>query len=157
MKRSVDQLLAVGALCLVIGLISVLLILLCSCSRTETPNAFTPAPRATAPQASVEADARLWASVNPANRFWATVTPTGSMEPFINEHSIVLCQRYKGEILPKGSVIVFDRGDTHNVLHVLVDENQDSVYVSGYNNHNSDGWFPKTTIKGFLVGQLYCQ
>jgi hypothetical protein len=52
-------------------------------------------------------------------------------------------------------VLEYDRADTSNVLHVATALNDTHVYMSGYNNSASDGWYPKTSVRRRLVGQLY--
>ena len=128
-----------------------LAVLAVGCRRKST---FTPAPYTPDAQSSVVLDAGQWAAKDPANRYWDIPSATGSMRPFITEKHIVLMRRYSGQPFPNGAVVIFNRGDSPRVLHVVSDQNADSVYMSGANNHDSDGWFPKTSIEGFVVGQL---
>lgn len=118
---------------------------------------FTPAPRSTESTAQVYADASAWAARAP-DRYFLAVAATGSMEPVINEHSVLLMVKYTGQTLPNGSVISYYHSpELPNVTHVIADQNDTHVYISGYANKTSDGWFPKTSILGFVVGQLYTQ
>lgn len=78
------------------------------------------------------------------------------MEPVISSHSLILALKYHGQPFANGAVLDFARDPDHpHVLHVAADQTADSVYMSGYNNHNSDGWYPKTTINHVMEGQLY--
>ena len=77
------------------------------------------------------------------------------MEPFFTSRSVPLCVRYAGQQLGNGTVAIFNRGDHPRVIHVISAQNATHFYMSGYNNHNSDGWYPKTSVEGFVVGQLY--
>ena len=89
------------------------------------------------------------------DRYYLSILPTGSMQPYFNEHSLVLCVKYTNQTLSPGAVLHFDRGDTPSVLHVMTDQTTTHVFMSGSHNSRADGWFPKTAIKGFVVGQLY--
>lgn len=126
------------------------------CSKRE-PATFTPSPRSTDALAVIKQDAQVWANYDLRRRYWAEVAATGSMKPFIDEHSIVLCRRYvSGQELPNGSVVIYRYSDAlPRVLHVVSDQNDTHVYMSGYANRASDGWQPKTAIEGVVVGQLY--
>ena len=129
-------------------------LVLSSCSRTrETFD--TPKPRAVGVDLSeVHLSAIAWTQRSP-DRFYVTVLPTGSMEPFINENSIVLCVRYTGQPLARGAVVLYDHPKVSNVLHTLADQNDTHVILSGTANARTDGWHPKSSIKGYVVGQLY--
>jgi hypothetical protein len=129
-----------------------MVLVLSACSKQAT---FTPSPRSSESVTTVTRDAHDWVASDPANRFWSGVKPTGSMKPFVDEHTLALCLRYKGQEIPNGSVVIYNRGDIKRVIHVVSDQNADSVYMSGYANHDSDGWFPKSSIEGVMVGQLY--
>lgn len=120
---------------------------------SKSPNTFTPA--VTSPVAAdVITDAAIWSAANPS-RYFVTVADTKSMEPFYTSKSVPLCVRYSGQHLPNGTAAIFDRGDVKRVLHVISAQNETHFYFSGYNNHNSDGWFLKSKTEGFVVGQLY--
>jgi len=130
-----------------------LVLLLASCSKE--PSTFIPAPRSIATAEQVRADASKWASQD-ANRYWSAILPTGSMKPFVDEHSIALCVRYTGQSLSNGAVVIYRRDTaTPRVIHVVSDQNAESVYMSGYANRQSDGWYPKSSIEGIMVGQFY--
>lgn len=137
-----------------LGLWLALFAVCCGAGCGRSAPSFTPAPRSPETLDRVQLDAALWAARDPENRFWAPVAATHSMEPVINEHSLVLCLRYRGQPFANGAVLVYDRGDNPRVLHVVADQTADAVYMSGYNNHDSDGWFPKASISGIVVGQL---
>jgi len=131
----------------------VVLLLLAGCGK-QAPT-FTPSPRSLDFPAEVEQDAKAWAARG-ANRFYAKVAPTGSMAPFITENSIVLCVRYTGQPLQNGAVVIYKYSAAlPRVIHVVSDQNETSVYMSGYANSSSDGWKPKASIEGIMVGQLY--
>lgn len=88
----------------------------------------------------------------PTNTWIEKTGPTNSMGDYVPPGSTIVLRKYvAGEKLPKGTVVVFDRGDYSRVLHVLVDESGDSYYLSGYNNKYSDGWFKKSTVSAVLV------
>lgn len=147
-----DRLPSIALALFVIGVVCILNLTGC-----EQESAFTPAPRSIEAQPLVYADAVAWVKRG-ENRYFSVVAATGSMEPFVNEHSILLMVKYSGQKLPNGSVVSFRRSDKHpNVLHVIIDQNETHVYLSGYANKYSDGWFPKAAIHGFMVGQLYTQ
>ena len=123
---------------------------------SKNPTTFTPSPRAFATFALVVNDAEMWVNTDPTNRFYGMVAPTNSMQPFVNEHSLVLLVRYTGQPLINGAVVSYHYSDKFShVLHVVSAQTDDSVYMSGYNNATSDGWKKKTSIEGVLVGQLY--
>lgn len=129
------------------------LLLVAGCSKQ--PSTFTPTltpPDGT--RAAVIVDAAMWAAGNP-DRYYAAVADTHSMEPIINKNSVVLCVRNTGQSIRPGLVAVFNRGDTPRVLHTIAAVSGDSAYFSGYNNKSSDGWFPRSSIEGFVVGQLF--
>ncbi len=130
------------------------LALLGGCSKSS-PATFTPAIASPIPLAAVLVSAIQWTQGDPEARFYATTADTHSMEPFFTSHSIPLCVRYTGQQVPNGTVAIFNRGDLPRVMHVISDQTADSVYMSGYHNHNSDGWFKKSAIEGIVVGQLY--
>lgn len=100
-------------------------------------------------------DAARWVGNDPL-RYTTPVSPdSSSMKPFFDSHSLPLCIKYVGQPIPNGTVVIFNRGDIPRVMHVVSDQTKDSVYMSGVNNHHADGWFLKSTIEGFVVGQLY--
>lgn len=129
-----------------------LVVFLVGCFRE--PSTFTPVQRGVDTTTSVSVDAITWSQRSP-DRGWAIVAPTGSMKPFFDEHSVLLFTKYTGQPLVNGSVVIFDRSDAPNAVHVVADQTPTHVYMSGYNNRTSDGWYPKTRIKGIVVGQLY--
>lgn len=131
--------------------VSVVLLSVAACSRQD---AFVPKPRSVSTTDSVYADAVTWARAD-QSRYVASVAATHSMEPFVNEHSLVLMVRYSGQPIQTGAVVEFDRGDALRVLHVVTDQTETDAYLSGYNNHISDGWYAKSRIHGIMVGQLY--
>lgn len=148
--------LALAATWFVCGvMLGLLLGTLAGCSKPSGAATFTPAITSPLPVGNVIADAAAWAQRDPGVRYYATVADTHSMEPFFTSKSVPLCLRYTGQPIPNGTVAIFNRGDAPRVIHVVSDQTADSVYMSGYNNHDSDGWFPKTRIEGFVVGQLY--
>jgi hypothetical protein len=118
---------------------------------------FDPRPTsAVATSDSVIADANAWVARAPAVREWHPVSDTGSMEPFVTSNSIVLTEKVSPTgVLLDGEVLVFDRGDSHDVLHVMTHQSATQVFMSGYNNRRSDGWFPRSAVKARMVGQLY--
>jgi hypothetical protein len=125
-------------------------LLLAGCGPT-----FVPQPHALSSESTVRQDAQAWAIKSP-NRYHTNVAATGSMEPFLNEHSILLVEKYHGQPFKIGAVAIFRHSEAHpRVVHTVSDQNETHVYMSGYANKNSDGWFPKTSIEGFVVGQLY--
>lgn len=77
------------------------------------------------------------------------------MAPLIDSRSIVLLESYTGQSIAKGDWVRFDRGDAPNVLHRVEDVTETHVYLSGWNNRYSDGWFPKSAISYRLAGVLY--
>ena len=121
----------------------------------KQPTTFTPAIGSQLPIGTVLLDAAHWSQADPANRYYATTANTHSMEPFFTSKSVTLCVRYTGQLLQNGQVVIYNRGDAPRVLHVVSAQTDESVYMSGYNNHDSDGWFKRTTIEGIVVGQLY--
>jgi signal peptidase I len=88
---------------------------------------------------------------------WAFVGPTGSMAPVIDSHSVLLLERYKGQKIVAGDIVVFDRGDVPNVCHRVVEVKDDAFYVSGDNNQWPDGWFKLTRIQHRVAGVLYTE
>lgn len=84
-----------------------------------------------------------------------TITPTHSMEPYVNENSVIVLEPYTGQPLHKGDIVSFKRSDTDNVLHRILDLNERAVYISGDNNKYSDGWYPLTSIHSRLVIVFY--
>lgn len=135
----------------VLGALAVCTIIACSKSG---PSTFTPAITSPLSAERVRADAQAWAQADLANRFLANVEDTHSMEPFFTNRSLPLCVRYTGQAVPNGTVAIVARDGLH-VIHVVADQTADAVFTSGYNNHASDGWTPKSRIEGIVVGQLY--
>lgn len=128
---------------------------LAGCAGQRLPS-FVPVPVSSLTAPQVYEDARAWVARDPANREWATVTATGSMKPFIDEFSVVLLERTNAQTkFQIGEPVVFNRGDAPRVLHVIADQTETHVYLSGFNNRQSDRWFPKSSISSRVVGQLY--
>lgn len=118
---------------------------------------FTPAPHALGSVTQVVIDGAEWVKRDPVHRYTATVDASdGSMAPVIGERSLLLCVRYTGKtVLRNGSVVIYDRGDKPRVCHTVAEQTDTHVYMSGYVNRRSDGWYPKSRIEGVVVGQLY--
>jgi hypothetical protein len=108
---------------------------------------------------SVEQAKRIvaFASLSVPNGAFCEVAPTGSMAPVIDSRSVLLLERYIGQRLNVGDIVIFDRGDIHSVCHRVVEIKQDAFYVSGDNNRNSDGWHKLSSIKHRVVGVIYTQ
>lgn len=88
----------------------------------------------------------------PAGAWVEKTGPTNSMGDYVPPGSTIVLRKYNyGEPLKKGTVVVFDRGDYPRVLHVIADEKDNSYYLSGYNNKQSDGWFDRSKVSAVLV------
>lgn len=75
------------------------------------------------------------------------VRGTGSMLPWLTGGELVALEPYGDQLLHPGMVLTFYRGtDAPNVIHLLADINDRSVYMTGLANRYSDGWFPKRQI-----------
>ena len=107
-----------------------------------------PTPELTVYRVETEPVAIYLASVEANRNGWriSKVTPTGSMKPLLNGGEYVVGEPYTGQGLHVGMVVIFDRGDTPRVLHMIAVIRGDMVYMSGINNRYSDGWFPKSRI-----------
>ncbi len=129
--------------------------ILAGCSpRPVGSEAVNPAPSSSYLREQVNGDAALWALTG-AGRAYGPVSATSSMAPLIDSRSVVLLEPYSGQPIAKGDWVRFDRGDVPNVLHRVEDVTATHVYLSGWNNRTSDGWFPKTAISYRLAGILY--
>lgn len=84
---------------------------------------------------------------------WGTVgSRTHSMWPVLRGGEVILERDYDGSArIPTGSFVVFDRGDTDNVLHRVVAENERAVLIEGDNNATGDGWFTKDRVHRLVV------
>lgn len=131
----------------------VVILFIAGCSKS--PNTGVPTVIATLPSAQVYADAQRWAGTDP-ERYFVTVADTHSMEPLFTSKSLPLCIKYTNQVLPNGAVAIYKFSDAlPHVIHRITAQNADSFYFSGDNNHGSDGWHPKKSVQGFVVGQLY--
>ena len=90
---------------------------------------------------------RTWARSG-TGREWTTVGFTGSMRPVLNGGEILLLEKYVGQPLRAGSMIVYYRADGVRIVHQVVEVRPGSVYVTGISNRNSDGWIN--------LGQIDC-
>lgn len=134
-----------------------LVLLICTLSLAgcaDQKTSFAPVPYTNVGVEKVRDDAKSWVDNDPDTRYWEHIQPTGSMLPFISHKHIVLLVRYAGQAFPNGATVIFNRGDAPRVIHVAADQTGTHIYVSGFNNHESDGWFPKSSIEGLVVGQL---
>lgn len=116
---------------------------------------WNPAPSSSLTKSqAIQLAARCAFSVEP-NLSFSEVSATGSMVPFFDSRSVVLCEPYIGQKINKGDVVVFDRGDHPNVAHRVIDVKDGHFFASGDNNQHSDGWFPLSQINRRVVGVLY--
>ena len=113
-----------------------------------------PATSSPVTMASAIIDAQKWTSEKPGRRY-SVPSATSSMAPRITSKCVVLLEPYTGTPLYRGDVVRFNRGDTDNVLHEVMDATPTHVFISGINNSRSDGWFPRTTISMQMAGILY--
>ena len=113
-----------------------------------------PATSSPVTMASAVVDAQNWAARSPGRRY-SVPSATSSMAPRITSKCVVLLEPYAGTPLYRGDVLRFNRGDTDNVLHEVMDATPTHVFISGLNNSRSDGWFPRSTISMQLAGILY--
>lgn len=122
---------------------------------SKNPSTFIPAISTPLISSVVLDDAANWVKVDPVNRYFVLVADTHSMEPFFTDKSVPLMVKYTGQKIVNGTVVDYNRGDLPHVFHVVTDQMDGSVYMAGYNTHNSDGWFKYSAINGIVVGQLY--
>lgn len=130
------------------------LLVLSGCTTARPVELQNPAPSSSYTKARAWGDALRW-SVAAPGRTYGYMSPTGSMAPLLDSRSIALYEPYTGQPLYPGDAIVFDRGDSSNVLHRIDEVQGDYLRISGINNRRSDGWFHKSKVKLRLVGVLY--
>lgn len=84
----------------------------------------------------------------------ASVSATGSMLPWMDEKCVIVLTMPKTPVRV-GDIVLFDRADTKNVLHRVVDANANSLYLAGDNNQYADGWYPRSAVKYRLSAVFY--
>lgn len=93
-----------------------------------------------------------------------TVSDTNSMEPYIDDNSLIVVERVdEGFILREGQVVVYQRPHpqiknvTQLVLHRILELSSigDRFFIKGDNNYFSDGWINRNQILYNLVGLGY--
>jgi hypothetical protein len=127
---------------------------LTGCGPLKPKEERNPAPSSNLTKAEATALAHLYCATKPLGSFGYIAT-TGSMAPFLDSRTVVLYEPYTGGALHEGDIVVFDRGDSPNVIHRVIEARGDSVFISGDNNHHPDGWFPRTSIRLRVVGLLF--
>lgn len=104
-------------------------------------------------RAEAEKIARDWA-ISGTGREWSTVAFTGSMKPILNGGEIMLVEKYVGQPLRVGQMVVFYRDEgAPRCVHQVVDLTAGAAYLSGVNNKHSDGWFSLSSVK-FVVARV---
>jgi hypothetical protein len=129
----------------------------CGPSSNTPKEDVNPAPSSSVTKEQAKALGFWWVIGDPNNRITGDVTPTASMIPYVDSRSILFLEKYTGQKLYVGDIVMFDRGDAKNVLHRIKDIKDGHVYMSGDNNMYPDGWFPLSAIKYRLAGQIYTQ
>lgn len=91
-------------------------------------------------------------------RFGAYVIATESMTGELNKGDIAIYEKYDGQTIEEGQVIVFKQGNS-NVIHRVVDiENingQNRYYTKGdINSENDEGFITDSNIKGLVDNKV---
>ena len=84
------------------------------------------------------------------------VANTHSMEPFIMGGDMALGEAPGPDTVYKpGMVVIYDRGDVHNVIHEVDAVSKDGkwLYIYGLNCPAADGWFSVSKVK-FVIGRV---
>jgi hypothetical protein len=91
------------------------------------------------------------------------VEDTNSMEPYIDDNSLVVMEKTTSKVLSKyplkrGQVVVYPRlvnGQQILIIHRIVqlDNLGEKFYIKGDNNYFADGWINKDLIKYRLVAK----
>jgi len=106
----------------------------------------------------------LFAKMFPAPKYWVTfVSNTNSMEPWIDDNTIVALERLDSSVLIKqpltvGDIVVWYRSSNNTyIIHRImeVDKHKDRYYIKGDNNFLADGWIPISDIRFRLVSMIY--
>lgn len=94
-----------------------------------------------------------------------TIADTNSMEPYIDDNSLVLMHRVPQNMTLRPGMICSYDGNASQwdafhgkyILHevVAVDEDHDRVRFKGYNNLVPDGWVDRNAILYNLLGVLH--
>lgn len=114
--------------------------------------------------ANAEREAVDWVRAAPGHVRSRLRDGSRSMWPAIVGGDLLLGEAYTGQLLHPGLVVSFDRpaypGAPHEprCLHVIASISGDgrSVYMSGINNRNSDGWYPVVRIN-FILRRVVTQ
>jgi uncharacterized protein YceK len=112
------------------------------------------APTSSLTRADAESLAELICHLRPGLT-WSQIAPTGSMEPLLNSHALVITEPTDGSDLRLGQWVVFDRGDSPRVLHRVAMLNATHFIASGTSNRHSDGWLPRDRVHSRVVATLY--
>lgn len=133
-----------------VSLLPVLILcLLSSCASLQRswPRPETPYFHAATP-AQAQSRATYWRS---KGYIIQSVRGTGSMLPWLTGGELVALEPYGAQLLHPGMVLTFYRGaDAPNVIHLVADVTESSVYMTGLANRQSDGWIPKSQIHSIV-------
>lgn len=89
-----------------------------------------------------------WLSASPNHRVIQSNSSTGSMKPYLVGGETLFLERYIGQPLESGMLIIFARWDYTAVLHQLVELSQYNHFKAKcLNCMYADGWYPVKRIR----------
>ena len=144
-----------AVVCLIVAGVSLWLLLVTGCGPVVRN---TGVEKGAAPTSNLTRDQAIGAAhvmcvLDPSLQ-WSEVQPTGSMEPLINSHSIIVWEPSDGSDLRLHQIVIFRSGADY-VLHRVVALNATHVTTDGVSNRTSDGWQPRDSVVGRLVAVIY--
>lgn len=110
-----------------------------------------PAPRLAFYHTTTAAQSWAYANIEARLNGWEISTISGashSMAPYLHGGDLVLLEPYTGQPLKAGEVVSYYMSAEYpRVLHMVCDVNTRAVYITGTNNHWSDGWVPLWRVR----------
>ena len=105
-------------------------------------------PVETVPISALSSNQVDWLRVSPLNEVSTPVAFTGSMKPYLLGGEILFIERYDGQSLEVGMLILFARWDKPAVLHEIMALSPHGYFkAKGLNCMSADGWYPVKRVK----------
>jgi len=111
------------------------------------------------PLPEIQARAQTWLRANPSGVVKGMTTQKEfgagqSMRPLLQPCDRMFYEAYVGQKVKGEVVLVSVSWCKIPVTHLAYDETKTHIFLTGINNRKSDGWIPKTALRGVLVGVL---
>lgn len=94
-----------------------------------------------------------WFQSDKLNRRYIDLSNTGSMVPMYDSRTVLWIERLKGKPSRGDVVISYQGGEL--VCHPALEVRGEHAYISGINNHYSDGWIPLSSVQWRVVAAIY--